>query len=75
MSTTVVGACILAALITGKQLLKAGTDLQTYESKHDGQAAERDEGAMDIDMAPETQCTTVTLCSRPLYILQMHRGP
>ena len=53
MSTTVVGACILAALVTGKQLLKAGNDSQTYESKHGGQAAELDEEAMDIDMAPE----------------------
>ena len=53
MSTTVVGACILAALVTGKQLLKAGNDSQTYESKHGGEAAERDEEAMDIDNAPE----------------------
>jgi hypothetical protein len=62
MSTTVVGACILAALVTGKQLLKAGNDSQTYESKHGGQAAERDEEAMDIDMAPEpdaSECTVV----------------
>ena len=53
MSTTVVGACILAALVTGKQLLKAGNDSQTYESKHSGQAAVPDEEAMDIDMTLE----------------------
>jgi len=53
MSTTVVGACILAALVAGKQLLKAGNDSQTYESKHGGQAAELDAEPMDIDMALE----------------------
>lgn len=53
MSTTVVGACILAVLVAGKQLLKVGNDSQTYELKHGGQAAELDEVPMDIDMAPE----------------------
>ena len=33
MSTTVVGACIMAALVTGKKLLKAGDDSQSYEHK------------------------------------------
>lgn len=33
MSTTVVGACILAALVVGKKLLKSGDDTETYESK------------------------------------------
>ncbi|KAJ2934887.1 hypothetical protein H1R20_g2299, partial [Candolleomyces eurysporus] len=46
MSTTVVGACILAALICGRKLLKAGNDTETYEMK-DGQA--EDEDAMDVD--------------------------
>ena len=36
MSTTVVGACILAALVTGKGLLKEGDDTETYESKQAG---------------------------------------
>lgn len=33
MSTTVVGACILAALVTGRKLLKAGDDTESYEFK------------------------------------------
>ncbi|KAJ7782010.1 hypothetical protein DFH07DRAFT_792303 [Mycena maculata] len=36
MSTTVVGACILAALVSGVGLLKAGSDSQSYESKQSG---------------------------------------
>ena len=41
MSTTVVGACIMAALIVGRKLLKEGDDKATYESKNDV--------AMDVD--------------------------
>ena len=62
MSTTVVGACILAALVTGKQLLKAGNDSRTYELKHSGQVAELDEESMDIDMTLESgapECSIV----------------
>ena len=33
MSTTVVGACMLAALVVGKNLLKEGDDDDTYEVK------------------------------------------
>lgn len=33
MSTTVVGACMLAALVSAKKLLKAGDDSRSYESK------------------------------------------
>jgi hypothetical protein len=33
MSTTVVGACMLAALVVGKKLLKAGDDVESYETK------------------------------------------
>ena len=50
MSTTVVGACILAALICGRKLLKAGDDTETYEMK-DGQT--EDEDAMDVDKSAE----------------------
>ncbi|KAF5361779.1 hypothetical protein D9756_002318 [Leucocoprinus leucothites] len=46
MSTTVVGACILAALVVGKNLLKAGDDTETYESKN-SQAYDSD--AMQVD--------------------------
>ncbi|KDR80696.1 hypothetical protein GALMADRAFT_241095 [Galerina marginata CBS 339.88] len=49
MSTTVVGACILAALVTGKSLLKAGDDSQTYEFKHGGELSESRPEAMDVD--------------------------
>lgn len=34
MSTTVVGTCIIAALIVGKKLLKPGDDKQTYEMRN-----------------------------------------
>lgn len=39
MSTTVVGSCILAALVVAKNLLKAGDDMQTYEMK-EGKASQ-----------------------------------
>ncbi|KAG2338586.1 hypothetical protein BDR05DRAFT_918202 [Suillus weaverae] len=35
MSSTVVGACILSALVAGQKLLKAGDDTETYEMKKD----------------------------------------
>jgi len=49
MSTTVVGACILAALVSGKKLLKAGNDSQTYEAKYGCRDAEDETELMDID--------------------------
>jgi len=49
MSTTVVGACILAALVTAKNLLKGGNDSQTYESKYDGE--DHEEQDMQVDAA------------------------
>ena len=33
MSTTVVGTCMIAALIQSKNLLRAGDDKRTYEEK------------------------------------------
>ncbi|KAJ7879940.1 hypothetical protein B0H14DRAFT_2707965 [Mycena olivaceomarginata] len=52
MSTTVVGACILAALVSGIGLLKAGSDSQSYEAKRSG-AMEVDDDvkaeSMDVD--------------------------
>ncbi|KAK2463557.1 hypothetical protein APHAL10511_004308 [Amanita phalloides] len=48
MSTTVVGASILAALVTGKSLLKKGDDSETYESKGAGVQQAVDD-TMDID--------------------------
>lgn len=52
MSTTVVGACILAALVTGRSLLKAGDDLQTYEDKQ-GDGATAENHKMDVDIPAE----------------------
>lgn len=53
MSTTVVGACIMAALVVGKKLLKDGTDKATYESKNDMEVDEDDVSVqnepMDVD--------------------------
>jgi len=57
MSTTVVGACILAALVTGKNLLKAGDDMQSYEMKATGEA-DVDGDAMNVDAA--TVATSVS---------------
>jgi hypothetical protein len=51
MSTTVVGACILAALVSGKKLLKAGNDSQTYESKHDD-GDDTESHSMEVDASP-----------------------
>lgn len=50
MSTTVVGACIMAALIVGRKLLKEGADKATYESKHDGAMDVDDEASDDMDV-------------------------
>ncbi|KAJ7043711.1 hypothetical protein C8F04DRAFT_1218730 [Mycena alexandri] len=51
MSTTVVGACILAALVSGIGLLKAGADSQSYESKKaHGSDSDAKFEAMDVDV-------------------------
>ncbi|KAG6836770.1 hypothetical protein H0H93_003548 [Arthromyces matolae] len=47
MSTTVVGSCILAALVAGKKLLKAGDDTQTYETK--AGTDDNEDTSMDVD--------------------------
>ncbi|KAF8892236.1 hypothetical protein BD779DRAFT_1511770 [Infundibulicybe gibba] len=49
MSTTVVGACILAALVTGRKLLKAGDDKQSYEMKQGDAPDQEMDDVMDID--------------------------
>ncbi|KAI6149517.1 hypothetical protein BKA82DRAFT_995209 [Pisolithus tinctorius] len=50
MSSTVVGACIIAALVVGRKLLKTGDDKETYEMKKlDAVEAETEESAMDVD--------------------------
>ncbi|PBK69223.1 hypothetical protein ARMSODRAFT_913635 [Armillaria solidipes] len=50
MSTTVVGSCILAALVCGKKLLKAGDDSESYESKRGTQTDV--EMPMEVDHPP-----------------------
>ncbi|KAF8967596.1 hypothetical protein BDZ97DRAFT_1903203 [Flammula alnicola] len=57
MSTTVVGACILAALVSGKRLLKAGNDSQTYESKYGNKVYEAEEDSMDVDAVSPSQAS------------------
>ncbi|KAG8221025.1 hypothetical protein J3R82DRAFT_2535 [Butyriboletus roseoflavus] len=56
MSSTVVGSCILAALVVCKGLLKAGDDKETYEmmKKLEVGSQVRDEDAMDVDSRPKT---------------------
>lgn len=55
MSSTVVGAYILAALVACKGMLMSGDDERTYEEKkvtrsnNDGEEEEDDEGAMDVN--------------------------
>jgi hypothetical protein len=55
MSTTVVGACILAALVSGKKLLKAGSDSQTYEAKYGHQGTEDEPELMDVDTVTHSE--------------------
>ncbi|KAI0738504.1 hypothetical protein C8Q80DRAFT_1113269 [Daedaleopsis nitida] len=50
MSTTVVGACILAALVVGKRLLKEGSDERTYEQHHENRMDEDGPKAKDEDV-------------------------
>lgn len=49
MSSTVVGACIIAALVVGKRFLKAGDDKETYEMKKLDGAESKDVDAMEVD--------------------------
>jgi hypothetical protein len=51
MSSTVVGACILSALVAGQKLLKAGDDTETYEMKKDVGHKNSDQD-MDVDLSP-----------------------
>ncbi|KAJ7130633.1 hypothetical protein C8R44DRAFT_872419 [Mycena epipterygia] len=54
MSTTVVGACILAALVSGIDLLKDGSDSQSYEAKQlDAAISDVKPEAMEVDAVPD----------------------
>lgn len=80
MSTTVVGACILAALVSGKKLLKSGSDSETYESKHGHGTHEQAEVShMDVDVADMPQSSNHVvgdehLASRPLDLSITEEG-
>ncbi|KAH7915282.1 hypothetical protein BJ138DRAFT_1122797 [Hygrophoropsis aurantiaca] len=54
MSSTVIGACILAALVVGKDLLKKGDDKETYEAKNGNAMDSGDDNAMIIDPVPQS---------------------
>ncbi|KAJ7224160.1 hypothetical protein GGX14DRAFT_424530 [Mycena pura] len=49
MSTTVVGACILAALVSGDSLLKTGADGRSYEAKRGIAASNSKPVAIEVD--------------------------
>ena len=52
MSTTVVGACMMAAMYVAKNLLKSGDDEETYEEKNQIVVEDDDEDkdvTMDVD--------------------------
>ncbi|KAI0675815.1 hypothetical protein C8Q78DRAFT_1006678 [Trametes maxima] len=76
MSTTVVGACMLAALVIGRKLLKEGSDNTTYEQRHedhmdeDEPRAAKVEAEMDVDQLVEDIEAHITgeekLSQRPL---------
>ncbi|CDO78139.1 hypothetical protein BN946_scf184710.g4 [Trametes cinnabarina] len=76
MSTTVVGACMLAALVVGKKLLKTGTDETTYEQRHEDRMVEdepkvaRPEAEMEVDKPVEDVAAHITgedqLSEKPL---------
>ncbi|KAI0333863.1 hypothetical protein GY45DRAFT_1432004 [Cubamyces sp. BRFM 1775] len=53
MSTTVVGACMLAALVVGRKLLKEGSDDTTYEQRHEDRMAEDRPAAAKIEAEME----------------------
>ena len=69
MSTTVVGACILAALVTSKSLLKEGCDTETYESKRGVESSQEGPDAMDVDVAARPDSTPSTIVGEE-YLVQ-----
>ncbi|KAH7890853.1 hypothetical protein F5I97DRAFT_1923345 [Phlebopus sp. FC_14] len=82
MSSTVVGACILTALVVGKRLLKAGDDQETYEMKKFEGADVKDGDAMDVDSSPASSasiedrlCGLEQLVGRPLDLSATHVDP
>ncbi|KAH9913975.1 uncharacterized protein BXZ73DRAFT_92885 [Epithele typhae] len=62
MSTTVVGACILAALVVGRKLLKEGSDTRTYGEHHEDKMDE------DVPEAKEEDEIMEQLKKKPLNL-------
>ena len=79
MSTTVVGACMLAALVTGKKLLKAGDDMQSYEMKASGSSDFEAKDPMEVDPVESLPEGTVVgeeqLVHRPLELSMTNSSP
>jgi hypothetical protein len=59
MSTTVVGTCIIAALIKGNSLLRAGSDKRTYEEKNKLAAIENEVEDEVLDMVMKTDTLNI----------------
>ncbi|KAH9951203.1 hypothetical protein B0H21DRAFT_888547 [Amylocystis lapponica] len=64
MSTTVVGACIMSALIIGRKLLKDGDDKATYEQKKTLKEAADDEDDDDVMIVDGPAESTVPMEDR-----------
>ncbi|PPQ98930.1 hypothetical protein CVT24_003557 [Panaeolus cyanescens] len=80
MSTTVVGACILAALVSGKKLLKSGGDSETYEDKYGGDAhnaldAMDVETSLNAEVAPSQVVGEEHLTKQPLDLSNSNEVP
>lgn len=68
MSTPVVGACMLAALVLAKDLLKAGHDTESYEMKAGDESEVLPAEGMEVD-TPATEDTVIgesQLVDKPL---------
>ncbi|KAJ3514723.1 hypothetical protein NLJ89_g2214 [Agrocybe chaxingu] len=75
MSTTVVGACMLAALVAGKKLLKAGDDSETYEDKNGGLVPRVESMDVDVPTSADTEGSVVgeeSLVQKPLDLSITH---
>ncbi|KAL1747842.1 hypothetical protein HDZ31DRAFT_60876 [Schizophyllum fasciatum] len=81
MSSTVVGSCVIAALICGRKLLKSGDEAQSYEKKKE--LVEEDEEMPDAQDAVKSLTTRTEdqiiggedLVFRPLELFQTKMRP
>ncbi|KAI0831805.1 hypothetical protein BC628DRAFT_1311075 [Trametes gibbosa] len=84
MSTTVVGACMLAALVIGRKLLKEGSDESTYEQRAEDRMDEDEprstkvEAIMEVDQPAEDVGAHITgeeqLADKPLDLAASASG-